>query len=239
MDKTKNYYDILDIPSFSEIKDIRKSYRRLALIYHPDRVAVPHKKKAEEKFKEIVEAHFVLSDPRKKKVYDDYLRARTGGPQPDFTATPKKKTKQQSYTEAEIEEMLRRYFGENGYRTFRDKQEKDFSDAGYFYRRAPLIRQVWGLTPEGQGAAVVFCLFFYTMTLANKGIRVPLVIDIVVPIGLLYILLEARLKKIKEPALEAGPLWIIWLCYLLTIYIVLSQTFGTVQPAGPAVNFPG
>lgn len=239
MDKTKNYYDILDLPRFSEITAIRKSYRRLALIYHPDRVAVPHKKKAEEKFKEIVEAHYVLADPKKKRVYDDYLRARTGEPAPDFTQKPKQRTRQQSYTEAEIEEMLRRYFGENGYRSFRDKQKKDFSDSGYFYRHAPLVREVWGLTPEGQGAAVVFCLFFYTMTLVNKGINVPVAIDVVVPVGLLYILLEARLKKIKEPAVEAGPLWIIWLCYLITFYIVLSQAFQTVHPAGPASGVPG
>ncbi|MCB9720898.1 MAG: J domain-containing protein [Candidatus Omnitrophica bacterium] len=239
MDKTKNYYDILDVPSFCEIKDIRKSYRRLALIYHPDRVAVPHKKKAEEKFKEIVEAHFVLSDPRKKKVYDDYLKSRSGtaGPQPDFT-TAQKRTKRQSFTEAEVEEMLKRYFGENGYRSFKEKQKKDFSDSGYYYKHAPTVPRPWGLTPEGQGAAVVFCLFFYTMTLVNKGIRVPLVIDIVVPLGLLYILLESRLKKIKEPAVEAGPLWIIWLCYLITVYIVLSQALATLQPAGPASGGP-
>lgn len=239
MDKSKNYYDILDIPSFSEIKVIRKSYRRLALIYHPDRVAQPHKKKAEEKFKEIVEAHYVLSDPKKKKVYDDYLNARTGGPTPDFTAEPKKKSRQQSFTEAEVEEMLRRYFGEHGYRSFRDKQSKDFSNRGHFYKNAPLLRQVWGLTPEGQGAAVVFCLFFYTMTLVNRGIQVPLVIDIIVPLGLLYILLESRLKGIKEPAVQAGPLWIIWLCYFITFYMVLTQAFQTISPAPPATSFPG
>lgn len=239
MDKNKNYYDTLDLPRFSEIKEIRKSYRRLALIYHPDRVAVPHKKQAEEKFKEIVEAHFVLSDHRKKKVYDDYLRARVGGPEPDFTQYDKNKAKRQSYTEAEVAEILKRYFGENGYRSFREKQRKDFSNSGYFYKHAPLVRQVWGMSPEGQGAAVLFCLFFYTMTFFNRGIQVPLILEGIIPIGLLYILLEARLKKIQEPALEAGPLWIIWLCYLITLVMVINQAFHTVNLAPRAVSYPG
>lgn len=227
MDLNKNYYDILDIQHFAEIKEVRKSYRRLALIYHPDRVAAPHKKKAEEKFKEIVEAHYVLADPKKKKTYDQYLQARTPGPCPDFTQSTRK-GKRQSYTEAEIQEILRRYFGENGYRTFKDRQTKDFSNKGRFYRRAPLIKQVWGMSAEGQLAAVVFCLFFYTMTFFNRDIKIPIALEIVIPAGLMYILLESRLKKIKEPAIESGPIWMIWLCYFIALVMTLSQAFQTV-----------
>ncbi|XP_067136171.1 dnaJ homolog subfamily B member 9-like [Centruroides vittatus] len=64
-----NYYNILGLSSDASEKEIRKAYRELAKIYHPDRNT---EKDAEEKFREIVQAYEVLSDPVKKKVYDKY-----------------------------------------------------------------------------------------------------------------------------------------------------------------------
>jgi curved DNA-binding protein len=64
----KDYYQILGVPRGASDADIKKSFRKLAREYHPD--VAKDKKKAEEKFKEINEAYEVLSDPDKRKKYD-------------------------------------------------------------------------------------------------------------------------------------------------------------------------
>ena len=65
----KDYYEILGLDKNASEDDIKKAYRHLAKKWHPD--ANPdNKKEAEEKFKEIGEAYSVLSDPQKKKNYD-------------------------------------------------------------------------------------------------------------------------------------------------------------------------
>jgi curved DNA-binding protein len=64
----KDYYKIIGVDRNATQDEIKKKYRKLALKYHPDRN--PGNKAAEEKFKEIAEAHEVLSDPEKRKKYD-------------------------------------------------------------------------------------------------------------------------------------------------------------------------
>lgn len=65
----KDYYDILGIKKGASEDDIKKAYRKQALRYHPDKNKSPG---AEEKFKEIAEAYDVLSDPKKKDIYDRF-----------------------------------------------------------------------------------------------------------------------------------------------------------------------
>lgn len=65
----KDYYKILGVNKDSSQDEIKKSFRKLSLKFHPDRN--PNDKKAEEKFKEIAEAYEVLSDPKKKEEYDN------------------------------------------------------------------------------------------------------------------------------------------------------------------------
>src|SRR6202165_1087954 len=65
----KDYYKILGVDKNASQKDIQKAYRGLARKHHPD--VNPNDKGAEEKFKEINEANEVLSDPEKRKQYDE------------------------------------------------------------------------------------------------------------------------------------------------------------------------
>jgi molecular chaperone DnaJ len=64
----KDYYEILGVKKSASVDDIRKAFRKLARKYHPD--VNPGDKGAEEKFKALSEANDVLSDPKKRKIYD-------------------------------------------------------------------------------------------------------------------------------------------------------------------------
>jgi molecular chaperone DnaJ len=67
---TNDLYDVLGVKRGASAEEIRKAYRKLARRYHPD--VNPGNKQAEERFKEISQAHDILSDPEKRKVYDEF-----------------------------------------------------------------------------------------------------------------------------------------------------------------------
>jgi molecular chaperone DnaJ len=69
----KDYYEVLGLSRDASEEDIKKSYRKLAMKYHPDRN--PDNPKAEEQFKEAKEAYEMLSDDQKRAAYDSYGHA--------------------------------------------------------------------------------------------------------------------------------------------------------------------
>lgn len=73
MANKRDYYDVLGINRDASDEDIKKSYRKMAMKFHPDRN--PDSKDAEEKFKEAKEAYEVLSDKEKRGAYDAYGHA--------------------------------------------------------------------------------------------------------------------------------------------------------------------
>jgi molecular chaperone DnaJ len=82
----RDYYEILGVERAASPDEIKKAFRKAALQYHPDRNKGDPT--AEEKFKEAAEAYEVLSDPEKRRVYDQYGHAgvRQGGYAPTFTS---------------------------------------------------------------------------------------------------------------------------------------------------------
>jgi len=69
----KDYYEVLGLSKNASQDDIKKSYRKLAMQFHPDKNAGD--KKAEAKFKEISEAYDVLRDDQRRAAYDRYGHA--------------------------------------------------------------------------------------------------------------------------------------------------------------------
>ena len=69
----RDYYEVLGLQKGASEDEIKKTFRKLAMKYHPDRN--PDDKAAEEKFKEINEAYAVLSDAEKKEKYDRFGHA--------------------------------------------------------------------------------------------------------------------------------------------------------------------
>jgi molecular chaperone DnaJ len=77
MPDKRDYYEVLGVAKGASADDIKKSYRKLALKFHPDRN--PGDKKAEESFKEVAEAYEVLSEAAKRARYDQFGHAAVSG----------------------------------------------------------------------------------------------------------------------------------------------------------------
>ena len=69
----RDYYEVLGVDKSADDATLKKAYRKLAKKYHPD--VNPGDKEAEAKFKEATEAYTILSDPEKRKQYDQFGHA--------------------------------------------------------------------------------------------------------------------------------------------------------------------
>ena len=76
-EQKRDYYEVLGIQKGATEEEIKKAYRKMAKKYHPD--MNPGDKEAEKKFKEASEAYAVLSDPEKRRQYDQFGHAAFDG----------------------------------------------------------------------------------------------------------------------------------------------------------------
>jgi curved DNA-binding protein len=116
----RDFYEVLGVPRTATVDQIKKAYRKLAQKYHPDKN--PGDKQAEASFKEVNEAHAVLSDPKKREVYDQFGHR---GPQfggfggggaegaSGFPSWAGAGAPQGNFDPAAAEELFRQFFGEN------------------------------------------------------------------------------------------------------------------------------
>ena len=74
----RDYYEILIVSRTAAIEEIKSSYRKLAMQWHPDRNP-ENKQEAEIRFRECTEAYTILSDPKKRQIYDSYGHAGLAG----------------------------------------------------------------------------------------------------------------------------------------------------------------
>ncbi|CAO2605821.1 DnaJ homolog subfamily B member 8 [Lemmus lemmus] len=121
-----NYYEVLGVKSSASPEDIKKAYRKLALRWHPDKNP-NNKEEAEKKFKQVSEAYEVLSDSKKRSVYDragcDSWRASGGGNVPHVSPFGA------GYPFRNPEDIFREFFGGLDPFSF-DFWDTPFSDRG-------------------------------------------------------------------------------------------------------------
>jgi len=134
----KDYYQTLGVPRNASDADIKKAFRKLAREHHPD--VAKDKKAAEEKFKEINEAHEVLSDPEKRKKYDtlgpDWQNAGNYQPPPGWGgaaggAHSRSGAREFHFGGTGFSDFFEQFFGGGGSQSYGfPTDEEDYEEAG-------------------------------------------------------------------------------------------------------------
>jgi curved DNA-binding protein len=159
-----DYYKILGVDKAASTEDIKKAYRKLARKYHPD--INPNNKEAHKKFQEVNEANEVLSDPEKRKKYDQYGK---DWKHAEEFEKAKQQQKQRTYTGGGNE-----FFGNGGDDNFSDFFESLFGGGGRRERRETRFR---GNDYEAQlqlSLREAFTTHQRTLTLNGKNIRITI-----------------------------------------------------------------
>ncbi len=128
----QDYYKLLGVDKDASPDDVKKQYRKLAMLYHPDRN--PGDKQAEEKFKQIAEAYDVLSDPEKRRKFDEFIETKQNAEQ---------QQKKYTYTTSQVA-------NDEVFQDFKRRQaEKDDSFSDFF-------KQFFGKSDTTSGKSSVF-----------------------------------------------------------------------------------
>ena len=159
-----DYYKILGLDKNASTEDIKKAYRKLARKYHPD--INPNNKEAHKKFQEVNEANEVLSDPEKRKKYDQYGK---DWKHAEEFEKAKQQQRQRTYPGGGNE-----FFGSGGDDNFSDFFESLFGGGGRRERRETRFR---GNDYEAQlqlSLREAFTTHQRTLTLNGKNIRITI-----------------------------------------------------------------
>jgi len=184
-----DYYKILGLDKSASTEDIKKAYRKLARKYHPD--INPNNKEAHKKFQEVNEANEVLSDPEKRKKYDQYGK---DWKHAEEFEKARQQQKQRTYSGTGEEQ----FFGGGGEGNFSDFFESLFGGGGRRERRETKFR---GNDYEAQlqlSMREVYTTHQRTLTLNGKNIRIT------IPAGV-EDGQKIRLKGHGAPGVNGGP----------------------------------
>lgn len=158
----KDYYNILGVSKTATAQDIKKAYRKLARKYHPD--VNPNDKAAEQKFKEINEAHEVLSNTENRKKYDAYGEHwqnaeayEQAKQQQHYTKTNQKQSG--NYSQEDFEDIFGNMFG--GQFSGRGQRDVKFKGQDYNAELHLNIKDVYQTHKR-------------TLTINNKNIRITI-----------------------------------------------------------------
>ncbi|MFQ5896077.1 MAG: DnaJ domain-containing protein [Nitrospinota bacterium] len=148
----KDYYEVLGLPEGASQEEVKRAYRRLALLHHPDRN--PGDPEAAERFKGISEASGVLLDPQRRARYDAMRRAARWGEPADATPFDPAEVLQDLFRSPFFGELFRE-FGREGLRADRRYFRQLFFGGpglfvgGFFFGWfGPLPRAGWGGVEE-------------------------------------------------------------------------------------------
>lgn len=179
-----DYYNVLNVNPTATEDDLKKSYRRLAMKWHPDKNPTSNKKEAEAKFKQISEAYDVLSDPNKRQIYDQYG-------EDGLTATETASSQQQNYSSGNNNNNAGfRYYprdAEDIFAEFFGASEKVFGGGGGGggrFKSAEAGSQTNRKTPVNRKAPAIESKLACTLEELYKGGRRKMKISRVVPDGL-------------------------------------------------------
>lgn len=144
---SETYYDILGVSQNATIEEIKIAFRKLALLYHPDKN--PHTK---ELFVKILHAYEVLSNPILREKYDKKLIINTS-----LTSTPytNKKEKTHKWNVSEEDEKRRKY-----YKDYFEKIKKEYEKEKEKYKQTSVAQKEWILWIW----AFLICLTLFAIT---------------------------------------------------------------------------